>query len=91
MRTILMLTLLAAGCAEEPQASRPYSCTIIYRCVGDADLSARVGNVCAVDGEEAVDLGTELGYKAVAEGCPNGWMYIRPLCSPEDTTGPTGC
>lgn len=83
MRNLIIMALVAmAGCAtDDTTEPRVYSCTILYRCVGDANITARLAMPCAGDLDEATDLAMEAGFQAVDEACPDSWQYVRPMCA----------
>lgn len=83
MRNLILIALTVAGCATDATDVEPrvYTCTILYRCVGDANISARLALPCAYDLDEAQDLATDAGLQAVSEVCPDSWQYVRPMCA----------
>lgn len=67
--------ILLAACTTEPEPQL-YSCVVLYRCAGDATITAALALPCAVDLDEANALAVDAGIEAAA--CT--WQYMRPIC-----------
>jgi len=76
----LVVAVAVVGCVPERAEPTIYTCTILYRCVGDETISTALALPCAEDREEAHMLATDIGMEAVAARCPNSWQYVRPMC-----------
>lgn len=74
---IAILVWLCSGCAVEDEP-RVYTCTILYRCAGATDVSARFALPCASSEDEAEDKVDALVPEAVS--CPETWQYTRVSC-----------
>lgn len=75
--------LLLLGCGDNEPAPHAWSCSLLYRCQGDENITARISVECAVDVDEAQDMATEHALEVVGVACPATWQYVRPLCQPQ--------
>lgn len=90
MTVAVMVSLALVGCVTDPPRDpQVYSCVVLYRCVGDEDMRARLALPCASDADEAEGMAGDAGMEAVAERCPSSWQYVRPVC--ERYTPATTC
>ncbi len=78
-----LLAWLQAGCGDNAEPDHAFTCTLLYRCNGDANITARISVECAGDVDEAQDNATEHALEAVDVACPSSWQYVRPLCQPQ--------
>lgn len=80
--SVLALLHLLGACAVEAEPQR-YTCTVVYRCAGAADLEARLAMPCATSEAEAEQLATDAAIVHAEElcGAADAWATVRPLCT----------
>jgi hypothetical protein len=77
----IVAALALVGCVNE-QPPQLYTCAVLYRCTGGANLEAALTLPCAVDPDDALEQAEATGIAAALERCPSGaWQSVRPLCS----------
>jgi hypothetical protein len=79
---LLLIAHAVGGCAVDAEPQR-YTCSVIYRCAGAADLEARLAMPCATSQAEAEQLATDAAIAHATElcGAADAWATVRPLCT----------